>query len=86
MGRKAVSLAKAGDADAERFKTMSRVFAREVANCVARNAIQIMMGTGAMDASSMSEFMAAISYNELINSNRNLLRDMDAVAEMVFEK
>ncbi|MFH2219057.1 MAG: acyl-CoA dehydrogenase family protein [Pseudomonadota bacterium] len=86
LGRKAVSLARAGDADADLFKTMSRVFAREVADFVARNAIQIMMGTGAIDASGMPEFTEAISYNELMNSNRDLLRDMDAVAKIVFEK
>jgi len=86
LGRKAVSLAESGAADAERFKAMSRVFACEVSNCIVRNALEIMSGSGAVDASGMSEFMETIYYNELLTSHWNVIQDMDTVAGFVFER
>ena len=86
MARKAKSLVEAGDPKAEKIKAMSRIFANEAAQVVAHNMLKILMGSGAFDQKIVSDFMEAISYNKLLGSYKNVIKDMDMVADILFER
>jgi len=86
MARKAKSLVEAGDPKAEKIKAMSRIFANEAAQVVAHNMLKILMGSGAFDQKIVSDFMEAISYNKLLGSYENVIKDMDMVADILFER
>lgn len=86
MARKAMNLTKSGDPEAEKIRAMSRIFANETSQLVARNILKILMGSGVFDQSSISDFMETISYNKLIRSFQNVIKDMDMVADILFER
>jgi alkylation response protein AidB-like acyl-CoA dehydrogenase len=86
MARKAKSLVEAGDPKAEKIKAMSRIFANEAAQVVAHNMLMILMGSGAFDQKIVSDFMEAVSYNKLLGSYENVIKDMDMVADILFER
>ncbi len=86
MARKAKALVEAGDPEAEKIKAMSRIFANEVAQVVTHNMLKILMGSGAFDQKIVSDFMETISYNKLLSSYENVIKDMDMVADILFER
>ena len=86
LARKAVALARSGDAEAEKFKAMSRIFADEVAQLVARNSQKILMGCGLFNQNTAAELMDALAYKTLVCSAHNIIRDMDLVADILFER
>ncbi len=86
MARKAKSLVEAGDPKAKKIKAMSRIFANETAQVVTHNMLKILMGSGAFDQKIVSDFMEAISYNKLLGSYENVIKDMDMVADILFER
>ena len=86
MARKAKSLTDAGKEDAEKIRIMSRIFADEVARVTGQNMLKILMGSGAFDPDAVSDFLKAVSYNELIGSSQNIIADMDRVADILFER
>ena len=86
MARKAKSLVEAGDPEAEKIKAMSRIFANETAQVVTHNMLKILMGSGAFDQKIVSDFMETISYNKLLGSYENVIKDMDMVADILFER
>ena len=86
MARKARSLVEAGDSKAEKIKAMSRIFANEVAQVVVHNMLKILMGSGVFDQKTVSDFMEAVSYNKLLCSYENVIKDMDMVADILFER
>ena len=86
MAEKVMDLTKAGDPEAEKLKVMSRIFANETAQLVAQNFIKILMGSGFFDQTTISDFIKTVSYNELISSYQNIIKDMDIVADILFER
>jgi alkylation response protein AidB-like acyl-CoA dehydrogenase len=86
LGRKAVALSESGSLEAEKIKCMSRIFANQVAQLVARNALDILMGSGLFDPSAASDFMERISYYKMICSCQDIIKDMDRVADIMFER
>ena len=86
MARKAKALVEAGDPEAEKIKAMSRIFANETAQVVTHNMLKILMGSGAFDQKIVSDFMETISYNKLLSSYENVIKDMDMVADILFER
>ena len=86
MTRKAKSLVEAGDPEAEKIKAMSRIFANETAQVVTHNMLKILMGSGIFDQKTVSDFMEAVSYNKLLGSYENVIKDMDIVADILFER
>ncbi|MBN1931084.1 MAG: acyl-CoA dehydrogenase family protein [Desulfobacterales bacterium] len=86
MARKASALVKANRPEAEKIRVMSRIFADEVAQLVAHNALKILMGTGISDQQVRSDFIEKISYNKLIDSYQNVIDDMDRIADILFER
>jgi len=86
IARKAKSLVEAGDPKAEKIKAMSRIFANEVAQVVTHNILKILMGSGTFDQKTVSDFMETISYSKLLGSYENVIKDMDMVADILFER
>lgn len=86
MARKAMKLDKTGDPGAAKIKAMSRIFANDTAQLVAQNILKILQGSGIFDKQTVSEFMETIAFNELICSYENIIKDMDMVADILFER
>jgi alkylation response protein AidB-like acyl-CoA dehydrogenase len=86
MARKAMNLNKTGNPGAEKIKAMSRIFANHTAQLVAQNILKILKGLGMFDQQTVSEFMETVAFNELICSYENIIKDMDIVADMLFER
>ncbi|MCP4689162.1 MAG: acyl-CoA dehydrogenase [Desulfobacterales bacterium] len=86
LARKAVRLSREGAPDAEKTRVMSAVFAEEVAQLFSRNIPRILMGAGVFDDGQVSDFMAAVSFHELLSGCRNILELMDAAADFIFER
>jgi hypothetical protein len=77
---------KAGTAEAEKLKAMSRIFANEVSQLVAQNILKIVSGSGLFDTNTVSAFLEKISYNQLLYSYQGVIEDMDKVADILFER
>lgn len=86
MARKAMNLDKTGNPEAEKIKAMSRLFANDTAQLVAQNILKILRGSGVFDQQTVSEFMERVAFNELICSYENIIKDMDIVADILFER
>ncbi len=86
LARKAVSLSKSGDAQAEKISAMSRIFAGETAQLVSRNSLTILLGSGVFDQKAIQDLMTAHSYHQLVFSSPNLIRDMDRIADILFAR
>ena len=86
LARKAVDAGKHSSPEASKLKSMSRLFADEAAQLTARNTLKIVWGTGVLDQGAAGQFMESIPYSELAQSAVNSIRDMDQVADFVFER
>ncbi len=86
MARKAVNQAKGGDGDAEKTKAMARVFAGEVTQVVGEGALKIVSGVGAADQSAIEQFLSDIGYQAMLGSRINCVKDMDQVADKIFDR
>ena len=86
MARKAMNLNKAGDPGVGKIKAMSRIFANDTTQLVAQNLLKILKGSGVFDQQTVSEFMETVAFNELICSYENIIKDMDIVADILFER
>ncbi len=86
MARKAMNLNKTGNPGAEKIKAMSRIFANHTAQLVAQNILKILKGSGVFDQETVSEFMETVAFNELICSHDNIIKDMNIVADILFER
>ncbi len=85
LARKAVNLAKGDDAAAEKIKTISRIFANEVAQLAAQNILKILLGSGEFDQAAIANFLESVAYNQLIYSYSNVIKDMDRLSDFIFE-
>lgn len=86
MAKKASRLVKEGSPSAKKIVIMSRIFASEVAELVAINAMKISMGSGIFDEQTISELKKKISYDRLMTNYNGLIQDMDAIADILFER
>jgi alkylation response protein AidB-like acyl-CoA dehydrogenase len=86
LGRKAGRRLAEGDPEGEKFAAMSRIFANEVAERTVQNSLRILSGSGEFDDDALGGFMEETGCDELTLSYRNLLGDMDAVADHIFER
>jgi len=86
MARKARRLAGRDAVGARKIETMSRIFAAEVAELVARDTMKIVVGSGMTDGQTMSALKEKIDYETLTASYRDLIKDMDTVADILFER
>jgi len=86
LARRAFATVKNGDADADKMKLISRLFANEVAQMVSQGILKIVMGCGACDLDMTNNFLQKIAYTELTASCQNIINDMDQLADIVFER
>lgn len=86
LGRKTIAAVSAHDADAERARLISRIFANEVARLTAQNLLLIFQGVGLYDPQNIAEFLDSVRYHDLFHSYQNIVNDMDALADIVFER
>jgi alkylation response protein AidB-like acyl-CoA dehydrogenase len=84
--RRADALAAAGDPQAERARLVARIFARDTCELFERSAQRILTGTGDIDAAAAAASLAEIRLGEFPESCRNLIKDMDRLADIVFER
>lgn len=86
MARKAMKFVETGDPGVEKIKAMSRLFACDTAQLVAQNILKVLKGSGVFDQQTVSEFMETVAFNELTCSYENIIKDMDMVADILFER
>jgi len=87
MARKTAALArdpKAKKAVSERSQVMSRIFARDVARIVGTNAMNIALGSGALDEAAVAGFKEKLPLDALLYNQAGLLADMDKAADIIF--
>ena len=82
--RRADVLAADGDPQAERAALVARIFAREVCELFERNSLRILAGTDGIDSAAAAVSLAEIRFVEFAASCRNLIKDMDRLADIVF--
>ncbi len=65
---------------------MSRIFANEVAELAVQTALKILSGSGMFDMEVFGDFMDKTSCDELSASYNGIIKDMDIVADFLFER
>ena len=86
LARKAARLIRANDPAAEKYRLMARVFAGETAQIVAENGLRVVTGCAAADPEATAQFMTDTGYQEMLLSRANWVRDMDQIADIIFER
>ncbi len=86
LARKASACAGRGDSNAEKMKIISRLFAGEVARVVSEKILTIVTGSGQFDEKAAADFMTSVDFGALAAGTRNMIPDMDQLAEIVFER
>ena len=81
-----MSVSNAGGSETEKIKAISRIFANETAQLTAQNILKIVSGTGIFDQAPVDKFLESVAFGELLHSTRNMINDMDRVADFVFER
>jgi alkylation response protein AidB-like acyl-CoA dehydrogenase len=86
FAKKAKRLSEENSPEAKKIMIMSRVFASEVADLVARNTMKIVVGSAVTADRAISELKEGMGGEVLAASYRGLMQDMDAVADILFER
>jgi hypothetical protein len=86
LARRAFGRYRGADAQAEKARLISRLFAAEAARMVSANILQIVTGCGLFDQQTVADFLAAIAFNELTTGYPDMIVDMDRLADIVFER
>ena len=86
LARKAARLTRENNSMAGHFRTVSRIFANMVSDLTVASALKVLSGTGIFDMDALGDFMAVTHCDELSNSYRNIISDMDRVADHIFER
>jgi alkylation response protein AidB-like acyl-CoA dehydrogenase len=86
FARKAIRMTEENAPAAEKFKAMARVFAGEVAHMVGEGALKVIMADESADQSAIDQFLSDVGYQEMLSGRANWLKDMDRVADFIFER
>jgi len=86
IARRTKRLTDENTADAEKIRAMSRIFAHDVSLLIQKNSLNILLGTGEIAPDRISAITDSPSYKELANSAKNVIKDMDIVADILFER
>ncbi len=84
LARKAKRLIEDRSSQAKKIVIMCRIFASEVAELITRNTIKIVTGSGLAQEEIPSTLKERIGYEGFTASCSGLIRDMDAVADILF--
>jgi alkylation response protein AidB-like acyl-CoA dehydrogenase len=82
--RRAAALAPAGGAPAKRAELVARLFADEVCQVCTRNIPRILTGTGEIAPATVAASLAETKHGEFGGGCRNVVKDMDRLADIVF--
>ncbi len=85
LAKKAAQFVGQESANARKMLAMSRIFAADVAELVTRNWMRIVPAATISGAHEEPVAAAPIGIDELAESHRGLIRDMDEVAEILYE-
>ena len=86
LARRAFKCSRDGNPEAGKIKLISRLFGNEVAQVVSHNILKIVLGCGEFDQKTTADFLAGVGYSELTASFQNIIKDMDRLADIVFER
>jgi alkylation response protein AidB-like acyl-CoA dehydrogenase len=86
LARKAFKCVRRGDSEAEKIMLISRLFGNEVAQVVSQNILKIVLGCGEFDQKATADFLVNVGYTNLTTSFQNIIKDMDRLADIVFER
>jgi alkylation response protein AidB-like acyl-CoA dehydrogenase len=86
LARKAARQVDQDSGERERLRIMSRVFASEVAMLVADKMVKVVLGTDTLKADEAEVFLKRAQHEKLAGSCRNVISDMDRIADMLFER
>jgi alkylation response protein AidB-like acyl-CoA dehydrogenase len=86
LARRAFQHSRDGDSGAEKIKLICRLFGNEVAQVVSQNILKIILGCGEFDQKTAADLLAKVGYTDLTNSYQNTIKDMDRLADIVFER
>jgi alkylation response protein AidB-like acyl-CoA dehydrogenase len=86
LTRKAKSLTDSSEPESAKIKAMARIFASETAQTIAQNTMKIVTGSGLFDDKRVSDFMESISHDRLVRCYPGLIKDLDQVADILFER
>ena len=86
LARRAFKCSRDGDSEAEKIKLISRLFGNEVAQVVSQNILKIVLGCGEFDQKATADLLVGVGYSELTASFQNIIKDMDRLADIVFER
>lgn len=86
LARRAARRVDAGAPDATVIQACSRIFAWETAQRLVENIRMILMGSGDIDPAVVPKFMTEIRAHDLMQSCRNIIKDMDTLADALFER
>ena len=86
LARKAKALQKAGDQAADKLMAMSRIFAAEAAQLTATAIPVVLQGTGILDQGLQDDLFESMAFDELSRGQQGVITDMDAVADILFER
>jgi hypothetical protein len=86
MARRAFKYSRDGNPKADKIRLIARLFGNEVAQVVSQNMLKIVLGCGEFDQKTTADFLAGVGYSELAASFQNIIKDMDRLADIVFER
>ncbi len=84
--RKARGLIEAADADADRVATCCRIFAADVAQLTANNMMKVLSGAGTLEDSELTTVLEQNGYFQMLAGVRNVVNDMDHMADLLFDR
>jgi hypothetical protein len=86
MVRKAYRSLQGGESGAEKMTLIARLFANEVAQVTSQSLLKIILGSGEFDPKASADLLARLALAELNAGYQNTIRDMDRLADLVFER
>jgi len=86
LARKAALLNESGDAASEKTSIISRIFSNMVAECILAQVPRILWGSGLFDSQTITDCLDTAGYNDLLASHGNIIKEMDLLANIIFER
>jgi alkylation response protein AidB-like acyl-CoA dehydrogenase len=86
LARKAARHTESQAADSEKLRAMSRIFACEVSSLAVQTSLKLLCGTGVFGPETIGGFIGITGCDQLNSSYADVVKDMDRVADILFER
>ena len=86
LARRAVAVSGESNAQAEKMRLFSRLFANEIAELVSQNILKVLRGSGVFKADQISAFLMETAHAELADSYQNIIPDMNRAPDVIFNR